>query len=155
MPRAAIHYVGLAGVGDVVAAASQQGVGETVGKDGVEKVVARPAGQAVGAAGAVYAVVAAQAVDDVVAAPALYAVGLIVARQVVRGGTARDVLDVGLDVQDVLDRLKTRDERDSTEGRSTLEPPNDAVPVDTTGRPLEEVIDQIVMLAIEAKEIGA
>ena len=50
---------------------------------------------------------------------------------------------------------RQRDERDSTEGRSTLEPPKDAVPVDTTGRPLEEVIDQIVTLAIEAKEIGA
>ncbi len=61
----------------------------------------------------------------------------------------------GLEPDSVLKLQKARDERDSTEGRSTLEAPNDAVPIDTTGRPLDEVIDQIVMLATEAKEVGA
>ena len=39
--------------------------------------------------------------------------------------------------------------------RSTLEPPRDATPVDTTGLTLDEVVDQIVTLAVEAKEIDA
>ena len=43
----------------------------------------------------------------------------------------------------------------TTEHRSVLEPARDAVPVDTTGLELDDVIDQIVMLATEAKEIGA
>ena len=33
--------------------------------------------------------------------------------------------------------------------------PKDAVPVDTTGLTLDEVVDQVVTLAIEAKEIEA
>jgi cytidylate kinase len=61
----------------------------------------------------------------------------------------------GLAVEEVLQLQAERDVRDSTEGRSTLEPANDAVPVDTTGLSLDEVIDQIVTLAIEAKEIDA
>ena len=36
-----------------------------------------------------------------------------------------------------------------------LEPAPDAVPVDTTGLTLDEVVDQIVTLAVEAKEIEA
>jgi cytidylate kinase len=67
----------------------------------------------------------------------------------------RRAAESGLDPVTVLQTQRERDERDSTEGRATLEPPHDAVPVDTTGRPLDEVIDQIVMLATEAKEIGA
>jgi len=55
----------------------------------------------------------------------------------------------------VLARQRERDVRDSTEGRSTLEPANDAVPVDTTGLTLDEVVDQIVTLAVEAKEVDA
>ena len=58
-------------------------------------------------------------------------------------------------VEDVLARQRERDVRDSTASRSTLEPPRDAVPVDTTGLTIEEVVDQIVTLAVEAKEIGA
>ena len=35
------------------------------------------------------------------------------------------------------------------------EPAPDATPVDTTGLTLDEVVDQVVTLAVEAKEIGA
>ena len=35
------------------------------------------------------------------------------------------------------------------------EPAPDAVPVDTTGLTLDEVVAQIVALAVEAREIGA
>ena len=45
--------------------------------------------------------------------------------------------------------------RDQTADRSTLEAPNDATPVDTTGLTLDEVIEQVVTLAVEAKEIEA
>jgi cytidylate kinase len=67
----------------------------------------------------------------------------------------RRALDLGMSVEDVLARQRERDVRDSTAGRSTLEPPNDAVPVDTTGLSLDEVVEQIVTLAVEAKEIDA
>ena len=39
--------------------------------------------------------------------------------------------------------------------RSIDEPPRDAVPVDTTDLALEAVIDQIITLAVEAREVGA
>ena len=50
---------------------------------------------------------------------------------------------------------RERDDRDNTAGRSTLEPARDAMPVDTTGLTIDEVVDQIVTLAVEAKEIDA
>ena len=40
-------------------------------------------------------------------------------------------------------------------GHSPLKAANDAVPVDTTGLDLDEVVEQIVTLAVEAKEIEA
>jgi cytidylate kinase len=67
----------------------------------------------------------------------------------------RRAADLGLPVDDVLASQHERDVRDSTAGRSTLEAPNDAVPVDTTGLTLEEVVDQVVTLAVEAKEVDA
>ena len=67
----------------------------------------------------------------------------------------RRASQIGLDVGEVLARQRTRDERDSSAGRSTLEAPNDATPVDTTGLTLEEVVEQVVVLAIEAKEVDA
>ena len=67
----------------------------------------------------------------------------------------RRAADLGLTPEEVLERQRQRDLRDSSANRSTLEPPNDAVPVDTTGLTLEEVVDQVVTLAIEAKEIQA
>jgi cytidylate kinase len=62
---------------------------------------------------------------------------------------------IGLDVEDVLAKQRTRDERDSSAGRSTLEPAPDATPVDTTGLSLDEVVEQVVTLAVEAMEVDA
>jgi cytidylate kinase len=67
----------------------------------------------------------------------------------------RRAAQLNLDQQAVLASQRVRDERDSSAGRSTLEPPKDAVPVDTTGLTLDEVIDQVVTLAVEAKEVQA
>jgi CMP/dCMP kinase len=56
----------------------------------------------------------------------------------------------------VLAAQRERDVLDQSGGhRATLEAPKDSVPVDTTGLTLEEVVDQVVTLAIEAKEIEA
>ncbi len=46
-----------------------------------------------------------------------------------------------------------RDRRDATGDRSVHEPAPDAVPLDTTGLSLDEVVAQVVMLATEAKEL--
>ncbi len=67
----------------------------------------------------------------------------------------RRAADLGLTEAEVLERQRERDLRDSSANRSTLEPPRDAVPVDTTGLTLDEVVDQVITLAIEAKEIQA
>lgn len=50
--------------------------------------------------------------------------------------------------------LRARDERDQTEGRTVLEPAPDAVPVDTTSLSIDEVVDQIETLVVEAKELS-
>ena len=47
-----------------------------------------------------------------------------------------------------------RDERDNTPGRSTLEPAPDAVPVDTTGLTIDEVVAQILTLVVEIRELS-
>ncbi len=67
----------------------------------------------------------------------------------------RRAAEIGVPVEDVLAQQRERDDRDSTAGRSTLAPAPDATPVDTTGLSIDEVIDQVVTLAVEAKEIGA
>jgi CMP/dCMP kinase len=68
----------------------------------------------------------------------------------------RRALDLGQDVEEVLAAQRERDVRDQSGGqRATLEAPKDSVPVDTTGLTLDEVVDQVVTLAIEAKEIEA
>jgi CMP/dCMP kinase len=67
----------------------------------------------------------------------------------------RRAAEIGERFEDVLVQQRERDDRDSTAGRSTLEPALDAVPVDTTGFTVDEVVDQIVTLAVEAKEIDA
>jgi cytidylate kinase len=61
----------------------------------------------------------------------------------------------GLDPWQVLKEQEERDARDNTAGRSIHEAPNDATPVDTTGLTFDEVVEQVVTLAIEAKEIQA
>jgi cytidylate kinase len=50
--------------------------------------------------------------------------------------------------------VRARDERDQTEGRSVLEPAPDAVPLDTTHLTIDEVVDQIATLVVEARELG-
>jgi CMP/dCMP kinase len=63
----------------------------------------------------------------------------------------RRASQIGLDVQTVLDRQKTRDQRDSTAGRTTLEAAPGAVELDTTALTLDAVIDRVVALAHEAQ----
>jgi CMP/dCMP kinase len=46
-----------------------------------------------------------------------------------------------------LQELRERDERDQGHGRSTLEPADGAVPVDTTGLTIDQVVAKIVELA--------
>jgi CMP/dCMP kinase len=67
----------------------------------------------------------------------------------------RRAADLDLPVEQVLAEQSERDERDQTDGRATLSAPKDAVPVDTTGLSLDEVVEQIVTLATEAKELQA
>jgi cytidylate kinase len=67
----------------------------------------------------------------------------------------RRAADLKLPAEEVLVDQTARDDRDATEGRSILQPAPDAVPVDTTGLTIDEVVEQIVTLAVEAKEVGA
>jgi cytidylate kinase len=67
----------------------------------------------------------------------------------------RRAADLGQPVEQVLAAQRERDERDQTADRSTLEAPKDSTPVDTTGLTIDEVVEQIVTLAVEAKEITA
>src|SRR3954463_9754312 len=61
--------------------------------------------------------------------------------------------ELGTDPEVVLREQAMRDERDRSREHSPLAPAADAVPVDTTGLSLDEVVEQIVMLAVEAKEL--
>jgi cytidylate kinase len=67
----------------------------------------------------------------------------------------RRAAQTGRSVEEVLALQRERDLRDSSAQRSTLRPANDAVPVDTTALSLDDVIEQIVTLAVEAKEVDA
>jgi len=60
----------------------------------------------------------------------------------------------GQDPEQVLREQHERDQRDASGARSVLEPAPDAVPVDTTGLSLREVVDQIETLAVEAREVA-
>jgi len=65
----------------------------------------------------------------------------------------RRAAQTGGDPEQVLNAQHERDRRDGTAERTVLEPAPDAVPVDTTGLTLDEVVAQIEMLAVEAKEL--
>jgi len=65
----------------------------------------------------------------------------------------RRVAQRGGDTQEVRRQQDERDRRDATGARSVREPAPDAVPIDTTGLSLDEVVAQIVMLAVEAREL--
>jgi cytidylate kinase len=63
--------------------------------------------------------------------------------------------ETGHDYETELIAQRRRDARDNSANRSVHEPAPDATPVDTTGLTLDEVVDQVIVLAVEAKEIGA
>ena len=63
--------------------------------------------------------------------------------------------ELGADYETVFAQQVQRDERDERREHSPLIAANDAVPVDTTELDLEEVLDQILTLVVEAKEIEA
>ena len=65
----------------------------------------------------------------------------------------RRAAQTGGDRRQVLEDQHERDRRDSSAERTVLEPALDAVPVDTTGLSLDEVVAQIEMLAVEAQEL--
>ena len=67
----------------------------------------------------------------------------------------RRAAELGTDAAVVLKEQTMRDERDRSREHSPLAPADDAVPVDTTGLSLEQVVEQIVTLAVEAKELEA
>jgi CMP/dCMP kinase len=60
----------------------------------------------------------------------------------------------GGDLAAVRREQDARDERDATGARTVHAPAPDAVPVDTTGQTLDEVVAQVVMLAVEARELS-
>jgi cytidylate kinase len=65
----------------------------------------------------------------------------------------RRAAQTGADVATVLAEQRERDVRDSSAQRSVFGAPHDAVPVDTTSLSLDEVVDQISTLVVEAKEL--
>jgi cytidylate kinase len=65
----------------------------------------------------------------------------------------RRAVQIGADPDAVLREQAERDERDATAERTVLEPARDAVPVDTTGLSLDDVVAQIELLAVEAREL--
>jgi len=67
---------------------------------------------------------------------------------------ARRARQVGGDHAQILEAIVERDERDATGDRTVHEPAPDAIPVDTTGQTIDEVVAQIVMLAVEARELS-
>ena len=67
---------------------------------------------------------------------------------------ARRAAQLGADPHTVLREQALRDERDATEDRTVHEPAPDAVPVDTTALTFDEVVAQVVTLAVEARELS-
>ena len=65
----------------------------------------------------------------------------------------RRAAELGTDPDVVLREQAMRDERDRSREVGPLAPAPDAVPVDTTGLTFDQVVEQIVTLAVEAKEI--
>ncbi len=57
----------------------------------------------------------------------------------------------GGDPDTVRREQDARDQRDATGARTVHEPAPDAIPVDTTGQTLEQVVAQVVTLAVEAR----
>jgi cytidylate kinase len=66
----------------------------------------------------------------------------------------RRAAELQADPEQILREQQERDRRDASAERTVLEPAPDAVPLDTTGLSLDEVVEQIETLALEAKGIG-
>ncbi|MFI5004101.1 MAG: (d)CMP kinase [Solirubrobacterales bacterium] len=58
----------------------------------------------------------------------------------------RRAAEQGGDPRQVLGELRARDERDSTHGRTTLQPAPGAVTIDTTGLTVAEVVERVVSI---------
>jgi cytidylate kinase len=67
---------------------------------------------------------------------------------------ARRAAELGADPEQVQREQALRDERDASEDRSVHGPAPDAVPVDTTGLSIDEVVEQIITLTVEARELS-
>ena len=67
----------------------------------------------------------------------------------------RRAAELGADFATVLEQQQQRDARDEQREHSPLAAAEDAVPVDTTGLDLDEVLEQILALVTEAREVGA
>jgi CMP/dCMP kinase len=65
----------------------------------------------------------------------------------------RRAAELGADPDEVHRDQHARDERDASGPRTVLDPAPDAVPVDTTGLSLDEVVAQVVTLVVEAREL--
>jgi cytidylate kinase len=65
----------------------------------------------------------------------------------------RRVEQRGGDPEQVRRAQDERDRRDASGARTVHEPAPDAIPIDTTGLTLEEVVGQVVTLAVEAREL--
>jgi cytidylate kinase len=66
----------------------------------------------------------------------------------------RRAVQIGADVQTVLAEQTIRDERDETRKHSPLEAAPDATLLDTTGLPLEQVVERIVALVRQRRSHG-
>ena len=66
----------------------------------------------------------------------------------------RRAAELQADPEQILREQQERDRRDASAERTVLEPAPDAVPLDTTGLSLDQVVEHIETLALEAKEIG-
>lgn len=65
----------------------------------------------------------------------------------------RRAAELRMDWEEVLKEQIRRDQRDMEREYSPLIPAIDSVPVDTTELTIEETVDQVVTLAVEAKEL--
>jgi cytidylate kinase len=61
----------------------------------------------------------------------------------------------GGDFETILREQADRDARDASADRAIFDAPPDSVPVDTTELSIDEVVDQIATLVVEAREIEA
>jgi len=66
----------------------------------------------------------------------------------------RRAQETGVDAETIAREQSERDRRDTERAHSPLGPAPDAVPVDTTGLSVDEVVAQVVVLVDEARELA-